>query len=218
MLLAQLQSCLTQLYGLDLAYRIDDFLITDRNLARGLGGGARDDCDEELLILEEGGEASVSLFLEQALVERLERDNPVMALSDRNLPDFLVALEGVSHFTYFAFKAGRDESVSLLELELQAEVDKFVTTAVLLRRQGGKLPAGLHAALFAAPQLDRALSADQHARYDRANRYAARYCRQLLPSMRADSDGSRVRSELRRFYRLPGEHKISRIESRRASA
>ena len=52
-----------------------------------------------------------------------------MRLDGENLADFWSALEGVSHFTYYAWNAARDKSVSLFELELQAEVDKFVTTS-----------------------------------------------------------------------------------------
>jgi hypothetical protein len=210
--LAAMQSCLTELYGLDLDYCVDDFLITDRTLARALGG-VRRECDEELLIVEDEGSAEVSLYLERALVDRLERDDPVAALSHRNLADFLVAFEGVSHFTYFAFKASRDECVSLLELELQAEVDKFVAAAMLLGRQYDRLPAGLHDWLFAVPRLRSDLSDEEVERYDRANRYAARYCRRLWPSLRADASGEVLRREIRRFYRLPRAQKIGHIEA-----
>jgi hypothetical protein len=212
MSLSAMQSCLTELYGLPLEHCIDDFLITDRALARGLGG-ARRERDEELLIVEEEDGAAVSLYLAQALVERLASDDPVTALSHHNLADFLIAFEGVSHFTYFAFKAGRDECVSLLELELQAEVDKFVAAAFLLGQQYDRLPSGLHDWLFAAPRLHADLSDEEVERYDRANCYAARYCRRLWPSLRADSSGEMLRRELRRFYRLPREQKIGHIEA-----
>jgi hypothetical protein len=210
--LAEMQSCLTELYGLDLDYRVEDFLITDRTLARSLGGAQRE-CDEELLIVEDHDAAGVSLFLEQELVDRLERDNPLTALSHRNLADFLVAFEGVSHFTYFAFKAGRDECVSRIELELQAEVDKFVAAAMLLSRQYDRLPAGLHDWLFAVPRLHADLSDEEIERYDRANRYAARYCRRLWPGLRADGSGDEFKREIRQFYRWSRARKIGHIEA-----
>jgi len=212
MLLAEMQSCLTELYGLDIDHCVEDFLITDRALARCLGGAQRQ-CDEELLIVEDDDAAEVSLFLEQDLVDRLERDNPVTALSHRNLADFLVAFEGVSHFTYFAFKASRDECVSRIELELQAEVDKFIAAAMLLSRQYDRLPEGLHNWLFAAPRLHADLSVEEAERYDRANRYAARYCRRLWPRLLADGSGDELRREIRRFYRWSQARKIGHIEA-----
>jgi hypothetical protein len=210
--LADMQSCLTELYGLDIDYRVDDFLITDRDLARVLGG-ARSECEEELLILEEDGEAEVSLYLERDLVSRLERDNPFATLSGANFADFLIAFEGVSHFTYFAFNASRDQPVTLLELELQAEVDKCMAAAILIRRQGDRLPAGLHHWLFGAPRLRRDLNCEEAERYERANHYAARYCLRLLRHVHADSMSQGLRQELRHFYRLPTKQKIGHIES-----
>jgi len=40
--------------------------------------------------------------------------------------DCCMLLEGVSHFLYLTWNAHYDRQVSLLDLELQAEVDKFV--------------------------------------------------------------------------------------------
>jgi hypothetical protein len=208
-----MQRCLTDLYGLDIDYHVYDFLITDRQLADSLGGSG-DDVDEELLIVDDGDSASVSLFLEQALVDRLERDNPIDSLHDRNLADFLVAFEGVSHFTYFAFKASKDQCVTRLELELQAEVDKFMATATILRSQGERIPAGLHHWLFTLPRLREGLDAEAVERYASANHYAARYCQALWPRVRSAAGVSEIRDELRRFYRLPRELKIGHIEAK----
>ena len=118
----------------------------------------------------------------------------------------------MSHFTYYAWNAVRDKSVSLFELELQAEVDKFVTTGMLLREQNGREPDGLHAWLFDSPRLAAELDAPERERYRLANRYAARYCRRLLPAL-ADSDDSAAQRELRRFYRLSQTSKLAHIDA-----
>ena len=209
---AQMQTCLTELYGLDLHYYVNDFLVTDRDVAGQLGASGGD-VEEELLILEEADAANVSLFLEQNLLDRLEADNPFASLNAQNLADFLVALEGVSHFTYFAFKAGRDQCVTLLELELQAEVDKFMAAATLLHNQGERIPAGLHHWLFTLPRLHHGLNAAAVERYEHANHYAARYCSKLLPQIRSKSGSRKIRDELRRFYRYPQELKMGHIEA-----
>jgi hypothetical protein len=212
-----MQACLTELYGLDLEYHVNDFLITDRRLAGQLGASG-EGVDEELLIVQESDAASVALFLEQELVDRLERDNPLSSLNERNLADFLIALEGVSHFTYFAFKASLDRCVTLLELELQAEVDKFIAAATLLHSQGERVPAGLHHWLFSLPRLRDGLDAAAIERYEYANHFAARYCGKLWPHMRSKKGSQSVRDELRRFYRLPRELKIGHIEARSGQA
>jgi hypothetical protein len=211
--LAAMQRCLTDLYGLDLEYAVDDFLITDRLLAGALGGGSRA-VDEELLIVEQNGEANVSLFLEEQLLARLVENDPIEALTQENLADFWIAFEGVSHFTYFAFKASADQRVTLLEMELQAEVDKFIATALLLRLQGERPPRGLHRWLFDLPRLHEGLSTEEHERYRLANRYAARFCRQIWPALVGGTVEPLTR-ELRYFYRLPRERKMGHIEARR---
>lgn len=213
MLLGAMQSCLTDLYALELAYDVRDFVITDRQLARALGGRGRE-VDEKLLIAEGDGEAEVSLFLSQELVERLEVNDPTAALSGENLADFWTAFEGVSHFTYFAFKVARDQRITLLEMELQAEVDKFVATALLLRQQGENPPAGLHRWLFDLPKYDANLSPAEYERYERANHYAGKYCRMIWPRLQRGRCPEDLKRELRYFYRLSRERKIGHIDAR----
>jgi len=208
MLLGKLEAMLHELYALDVGYAVNDFLITDEAMARSLDAGGRS-VDEKLLIAEGDGEADVALYLDRELLERLDRHDPLTHLDADNLADFWAALEGVSHFTYYAWNAARDKNVSLFELELQAEVDKFVTTARLLREQTGRDPAGLHGWLFDSPTLANDLDAKERARYRRANRYAARYCQRLTADLA--SDEAACHRELRHFYRLSQVRKLAHI-------
>lgn len=212
MLLGKLQSLLHELYALEVAYGVDDFLITDAKFARALDKGGRD-VDEKLLIAETDGEAEVALFLEHELLERLTERDPLTCLDADNLADFWAALEGVSHFTYYAWNAERDKSVTLFELELQAEVDKFVTTGLLLKQQSGREPHDLHAWLFDKPQLDGELRGAERERYRRANRYAAKYCRRLAAALTRGAEDAAVQNELRRFYRLSQQSKLAHIDA-----
>jgi hypothetical protein len=209
MLLRKLEAMLHELYALEVGYAVSDFLITDAALARCLDAGGRN-VDEKLLIAEADGEADVALYLERELLERLDRHDPLTHLDRENLADFWSALEGVSHFTYYAWNAARDKSVSLFELELQAEVDKFVTTAKLLREQRGREPSGLHAWLFDSPTLAAELDDEERERYRRANRYAAKYCSRLSP---AADGGTAAQRDLRHFYRLSQGSKLAHIDA-----
>ena len=80
----------------------------------------------------------------------LERSNAAILtrLDADNLEDFWTAFEGVSHFTYYAWNAQREKRVTLLEMELQAEVDKYVATTLLLLTPRAAQPRGLHHWLF----------------------------------------------------------------------
>ena len=211
MLLRKLEAMLHELYALDVGYAVSDFLITDPELARSLDSGGRQ-IDEKLLIAEADGEADVALYLERDLLERLGRHDPLTKLDGDNLADFWSALEGVSHFTYYAWNAARDKDVSLFELELQAEVDKFVTTAMLLREQTGREHSGLHGWLFDSPTLAAELDDRERERYRRANRYAAKYCRRIEPALARDGEAAAQR-ELRHFYRLSQTSKLAHIDA-----
>lgn len=210
-MLAQLQTLLTDFYDLDVSHDVADFLITDEKLAVALDGGARQS-DEKLLIAENGIYAEVSLFLHADLMERLAGNDPVSGLNGDNLADFWTAFEGVSHFIYFAWRASIDMPMTLFEMELQAEIDKFVATALLLRQQGERPPKSLHHWLFELPSFARNLDAEQLARYERANYYAAKYCEKLWPKLERERE-ELLQRELRRFYRLPNPAKIGHIEA-----
>ncbi len=211
--LADFQTLLAEIYQLDVAYDVDDFVITDPELAGLLGGDGRD-VEEKLLIAERDGQAEVALYLEAGVVERLSARDPLHRLDERNLADFWTALEGVSHFAYYAWNAALEKPVRLLEMELQAEVDKFVATAVLLARQSGRLPPALHQWLFDLPRFDRNLTADELDRYRLANHYAGKYCLKLVPALAGTGLDGAMRQELKHFYRLSQPHKIRHIEAR----
>lgn len=214
MLVGDLHALLNELYDLEQSYDIYEFLTTDASLAAALGANCRT-ASEQLLIAEGDDEAGVSLYLEQALVDRLGSNDPIEGLNERNLGDFWTAFEGVSHFTYYAYRAERDKPVTLLEMELQAEIDKFVATAMLFVRQSGALPGGLHSWLFSATRFDPGLSEAELERYARANHYAARYCATLLPRLARGGFATdrRLQPELRRFYRFTQPEKIGHIEA-----
>jgi len=210
--LGQLQSLLNNIYSLEMSYDVYDFLITDARLASELDSGGRH-VAEKLLIAEEADDVSVSLYLEQGLMDRLRDNNPSSRLDAENLEDFWTALEGVSHFTYFAWNASADKSVTLLEMELQAEVDKFIGTALLLQQQGWDAPPNLHHWLFGLARFDERLGDDELPRYQEANHYAAKYCLKLAPRLSRWSAGNELNKELCAFYRLTQPAKIRHIEA-----
>jgi hypothetical protein len=206
MVLHALQSLLGRLYDVDLNYDVYDFLVTDR---RALLGGApvvvTRDIEEELLLAETPDGAGVALYLDPGLLRRLEGADPVGALTENNLADYCTALEGVSHFVYSTWRLDRDLPVSLLELETQAEVDKYAVTVFLLaNQQGGGYPAQVHARLFDQVSFDARLEPDQYHRYRTAHRSAAHYCRRLEHRFvtRGQARIEALVRELRRFYRL----------------
>jgi hypothetical protein len=216
MLLTQLQDLISGIYDVSIAHDVYDFLVTDRG---HLPAAARSgQADEELIIAQpqgSGDEVGMSLYLDPALLERLRLADPMVRLHDGNVADYWTALEGVSHFLYLAWNAGHDRPVSLLELEMQAEVDKYVASYWLMREQlPGRFPAELLRLLFERTRIDSRLAHGRENLYREASRYAEKFCRRLEHSLRGARGGSRgkVLAELRRFYRLTNARKLAHIE------
>lgn len=212
MVLRGLQSLLERLYDVEPQHDVYDFLVTDR---RGLAGlvPCNDSRapDEELLLAETTDGAGVTLYIDARLLDRLERANPLGRLTEGNLADYCTALEGVSHFLYSTWRLGWDAAVSLLELETQAEVDKYAATVFLLKeQQGGAYPAQVHPRLFDRVEFDARLEPEQYDRYRTAHRCAAQYCRRLERRYvrRGEAHTEGMLRELRKFYRLGSTAKL----------
>ena len=136
--------------------------------------------EEELLLAQTADGAGVSLYMDPEILSRLEESDPMGALTEGNIADYCTALEGVSHFVYSAWRLGGDAPVSLLELETQAEVDKYAATVFLIAdQQGGGFPAHVHPRLFDRVSFDARLEPEQYDRYRTAHRCAANFCRRL---------------------------------------
>jgi hypothetical protein len=202
-----LQTLLGRLYDVESPYDVYDFLVTDRGAIDAATNEKRS-LDEELLLAEttDGASAGVALYLDPDVLSRLEAADPHHALTESNLADYCTALEGVSHFVYSTYGLERDMPVSLLELETQAEVDKYAVTVFLLaEQQGGEsYPAQVHARLFDRVSFDARLEPDQYERYRTAHTLAARYCRRLERRFvnRGTPKIEAMVRELRSFYRL----------------
>lgn len=214
MLLATLQEHLSCLYEAPIEQRVADYLVTDARLAQALE--KRDhghDNSERLLVREWDDALDISLYIDAQVLESLAACDPYTCLDERNLNDFLIALEGVSHFHYLIWNAVHARQVTQLEMELQAEVDKYVTATFLLRQQGViEDSEEFHQRFFDAV----VYVADHHSprgqRYRAANHYAAKYCRGLNRRYPAQHQQPMFVNELRRFYRLSQNGKIRSID------
>jgi hypothetical protein len=213
------QRGLEELYRVETQLDVTDFLVDEAGRAEA--GPARSP-REQLLIRQEGAdELGIGLFLDQAVMENLERNDPAQELGAHNFSDFCLLVEGVSHFVYFTLRARADRPVSALELELQAEVDKFACCVLLsANRPGGPEgaatrgragAAGWARGLFEEVRFADDLEPEELDRYRTANRDARRYAAALSRQF-IDSDRlADMLPELRHFYRMPLAQKRAHI-------
>jgi len=69
------------------------------------------------------------------VTRRLSEADPRVRLDGDNLGPFATLTEEVSHFVYLMFCAGAERRITELELELQGEVDKYLTALAFLSLQ-----------------------------------------------------------------------------------
>jgi hypothetical protein len=210
MVLARLQSLLGEIYDVEPPLDVAAFLVTDRSIA-SRWADEPPATDEALFFRESDDGLDLALYVDAAVLQRLESADPFARLTEDNLQDCCTALEGVSHLLYLAWSALQGRPVSLLELETQAEVDKFAATLLLSGARAGREVRELHDRLFAKVRFASRLDPEQLRRYQAANRFAARFCGRLagrwLDTPRASHQG--FFRDLRRFYRLPNARKMA---------
>jgi len=149
-----------------------------------------------------------SAALRTHLAERSLRETGWLA---PGLDAYCRLAEGVSHFLYLARTAALGRRLSILELEVQAEVDKFASLA--LHRwpslQGASARA-LHARLFRDVSYRPGLGPEERFRYAEANRLAALFTARLLAHVMARRL-DRLLEALRYAYRLGAEAKLQHL-------
>lgn len=204
-MLEAIQAHLEAIYGVRSDARAEAFVLTPEN-ALELGGTGR--TDEELLVLEAEDGLELGLCFSKELLDRLRHcRNPSEALRD-DLDGYCQLTEGVSHFLYLVNTAEQGRTVSLLELEAQAEVDKFATGVLHRWADGVGHARELLTKLFDRVRFRQGLSAHEERRYREANRLAKNYCTRLLPHVGARRL-ERFISELRYSYRLGADAKLA---------
>jgi hypothetical protein len=202
------QGGLERLYRVRSGLDVRDFVV---------GEDAREDLAvarrprEQLLVRHDEEGLWLGLFLDPQALANLAAHDPRRRLDEGNLNDLCLTVEGVSHFLYLVFCAGQDRPVSQLELELQAEVDKYATCLLMHLGERDGPPPGLWQRLFRRFALDPELTPEERERYATANEQAGRYAADLERRFVEHRRVGALLAELRLFYRLSVREKLQRI-------
>lgn len=201
-LLESLQVELEAIYRVQAPARAADFVIGAEAWRAWSDSGAA----EELLVRESDDGLDIGFFLEDSVLRELGRPGD---WTHRRLQAHCRAVEGVSHFVYLLHRAQQPRPVSQLELELQAEIDKFATVVLALWNDGRREAVSLvRRLLFEQVSYRENLTPELRERYEKANVLARGYCRFLeLKYVLANSIEGFL-ADLRRMYRLGAGDKL----------
>jgi hypothetical protein len=165
------------------------------------GDGAR------LLVRETSSGVRACIYYPDAMIQRLEAKPPQRGIDEDNVEAFAVLVEELDHFLVAAERAHTGRGVSLLELELQANVSKDLVLSRFLSRRGRRLDparkAWLRHHLFHARRYNDADPGTRD-RYEEASRLALRF----LATLAEIPVRERI-ERLRRFHRAPLAEKLT---------
>ena len=216
-LLTIVQKGIEAIHRIELDVDIADFMAdsaTLRALAPNLPRSLSSFPSSDHLIAWQGDDhLFLAVHINEATLADLAVHNPFIQLTSNNFRNFCVVIEEVSHFVYITWKAGHDRPVTLLEMELQAEIDRYILLILMLQAQGRvvnlrRLKEYLFEEITLRPRLDE----EQQNRYLAANRLALKYCHHLERHDLLGADKSDLFRELRQFYRASLQGKINRIQ------
>jgi hypothetical protein len=217
-LLVSLQGLLARTYRMRAVEALDlgRFVIGDAGYRRFYGGehtaaAAADGSGARTLIREADGGVRASMYLPDALVQRLERHPPQHGVSERNVDAFATLVEELDHLLYVADRAAGARTLTLFELELHANVSKHLVLTRFLAGGRGRLTEAervwLRFHLF-----EKFRYADEdgavRARYRQAARWGVRFLDAL-----AERDATYRLAALRRFHDASAGAKLRLISS-----
>ena len=87
------------------------------------------------ILQEQEDELLLSLYFSSELIESICEDKIIHKPNHKNLDQLTVLVEEISHFHFFINRAYQKRQCSVLELELQAELDKFLVSYILTKNK-----------------------------------------------------------------------------------
>lgn len=207
-ILTDLQGALQRRYDVTVPYCVSQFVSHDSNHLDQLTG-VSSDTPEMLLFQQNGDNLDITLFLDNKLLQHIDDKRFRRDWNGSQFDNCCIVLEGVSHFLYLVWNAHYDRQVRLLDVELQAEIDKFVFTSMDTNKAA--CSHDLIERLFSNVRFRKDLSPDLHKRYQQANQMARVYCEWLSNNFALQMPNRNLTAELARFYRLSGTAKQSYI-------
>ena len=164
-MLERIYQLLCQIYRIEEPEKIRYFLQKNTSTS---------DRQEELIVAEfPDGNFELELRLDPQL-EELTQHDPL-----QHIHELCLLTEGLSHFIFITQRIHAERQTSLLEMELQAEVDKFLILHLLSWEKEQCCSPRLFAQQFEEHRFAENLSSNELSRYQTAHHLAAKFCHRL---------------------------------------
>jgi hypothetical protein len=197
---------------------LESFVIGDRGYRQlyrdGLGVAAAASATPagaRTLVRETDEGLRACIYYPDALIRCLERYPPLRGLGDENVDAFAALVEELDHLLLLAERSLEQREVTLFELELQANVSKYLVLSRFLAGTAGHLTARRR--LWLRHQLfEKSLFCDENPRIRRRYRDAAHWAVRFIDGTTTLPRAERIET-LRSFHRASAQGKLRMIES-----
>ena len=218
-LIKELQKKIEKTYALDTGItNIEQYIIGDKGYEEFYANeeirtvvnsrsGAR------VLIRDAGDTLKVSIYYPDALIRELENNDPRLGIHDDNIDLCASFVEELDHFLFIAQNYKSNRPFSLLELELQANVTKYLVLKYFVALQNRSLKLSkfdreyIRHHLFYKRKFD-VEDPSERKRYEDAGKFGMMYTKHIDHL----SHEERLR-DLRQFSRMTCPSKIRHIQS-----
>jgi len=198
---ARIQSRLEGLYEIEVP-PVDGFLVPIVSTSLPHASDVSNDREREVLRVRSiHGEVEVALHLPEECIQ---------PRGELSIDRICQATEGVSHFVYLAERSRRELQITQLELEIQAEIDKYLLLAGALVE--GPIELGrlvrVRDRLFDRVRYLHPRGSIRGDRYRLANAIAARFATSLMGPLARRGMTSRLRRRLKAFFEAGQREKL----------
>ena len=177
--------------GLETLYRLERAADVDAFVAPAEGD------EREALFVRESEEGLELLLRLPRLAEARAFD-----VEGSGLDPLCQIIEGVSHFVYLADRASREREATQLEMEVQAEVDKYVILASSLQDFDARTSRRLRARLYDNVAYVHERGTEEGDRYRMANVCAQRFTHRLEADYVSSGRYGELQGVLRTFFHM----------------
>ena len=209
-MLASIQKEIESTYRIECPFLVEDFLLDESHRKDYLSHAPWLAHSQEALLVEQSPEElHVGLLFDSEMLtwSQTQDWNDLETLDVKKIGPLI---EGVSHFVYLMWRAHQEQPVTQLELELQAEVDKFI---IFSRELSPERADQVHQDLFDEVAWLKSLRNEEKVRYETALKLAARYCRFIQGHFLTPHRAEALFPEIRSFYRMSQTEKIRHIQN-----
>lgn len=206
------ETFLTSYYETKILSHVGDHLLDRNDLQDLIATNPAEKSQKNSLastwFIQDADQLWAGVFFDPMVVARLEKNSPLLEINSKNLNDFLIVAEEISHFHFVLNRFDRMLPVSKMEIEMQGEIDKLVVCSYLLLKQSGKDHIEqLFSLLFDSSKI----YAPDAALYENSSRHAAMAFLKALKSAEKESSWERIngmREMLKDLYFLQGRSKL----------